>query len=140
MHREIVAPHVVQVVRSAAVGTFVTLVDLTLLVALVSGCGISARVVSPVLLVFGIVLQFLGNKLFAFQNPSRAWGRQAVAFLGVEALGFVGNAIAYDLAVRVLPLPYFVTRLCTTSLVYFTICLPLWTRIFQANGSVKEAA
>ena len=119
------------VARSAAVGALATLTDLVALTVLVSGFGLSPRLASVPALVIGIALQFVGNKWFAFGDRSRDWLRQGTQFLGVEALGFTANLLLFDLAIRFTALPYLPLRLLTTSIVYFAICLPLWSLIFR---------
>jgi len=119
------------VVRSAAVGLLATATDLVVLAVLVSGLGLSPRVASVPALVLGIGVQFVGNKWFAFGDRSSRWMRQGAQFLGVEAVGFVANLVLFDLAVTLTKLPYLPLRLLTTNLVYFIICLPLWSLIFR---------
>ena len=124
-----------------AVGSVATIVDLATLSVLVSGLGLNARVSSAPALALGIAAQFVGNKLFAFGDRSRAWMRQGLQFLAVEALGFVANLAIFDLVMAHTRLPYLPVRLCTTNLVYFGICLPLWSRIFRPGaGPSKEAS
>jgi len=125
------------VLRSAGVGILATVVDLAALAILVSGFGVSPHVASMPALALGIAIQFVGNKLFAFADPSRAWVKQGAQFLGVEALGFVANIVLFDLALRLTHLPYLPLRLVTTNLVYFAICLPLWSRIFRVRMEVS---
>ena len=127
------------VVRSAGVGALATLVDLSVLWLLVSAVGLSPRLASVPALASGVAVQFVGNKLFAFQDRSRRWLRQAGQFAGVEALGFVTNLLLFDAVVAHTSLPYLPVRLCTTSLVYFAICLPLWSRIFGKPSLTTEA-
>ena len=119
------------VARSAIIGILATLTDLTALALLVSGFGMSPRLASMPALALGIAVQFVGNKWFAFGDRSPAWLRQGAQFLGVETLGFVANLLLFDLALRFTQLPYLPLRLLTTNLVYFAICLPLWSLIFK---------
>ena len=126
------------VLRSMAVGSVATIGDLALLAMLVTGLGMHARVASAPALALGIVAQFVGNKLFAFQDHSRAWVRQGALFLAVEALGFGANLALYDFIMAHSSLPYLPVRLATTSLVYFGICLPLWSRIFETHRQAHE--
>ncbi len=121
------------VARSMAVGTFATGLDLVVLFALVSVGHLSPRVASVPALAFGIVAQFVGNKLVAFEDRSPDWMRQGAQFLVVEAIGFAANLALYDLAVGRAHLPYLPARLLTTTVVYFGVCLPLWSRIFRAT-------
>lgn len=123
--------------RSSAVGLLATVTDLVVLVLLVSGGGIDVRIASVPALTLGIAVQFVGNKLFAFEDRSQEWARQGAQFLLVEALGFSANLVLFDLIVSRTHLPYLPVRLLTTSLVYFGICLPLWSRIFKPT--VEEA-
>jgi putative flippase GtrA len=135
MGQGVVRPGLLQralvLVRSAGVGLGATLTDLFVLTLLASGLGLSPRLASLPALAIGIGVQFVGNKLFAFADRSRAWLRQGVQFLAVETLGFVANLVLFDLAVTHVKLPYLALRLLTTNLVYFGVCLPLWTRIFR---------
>ena len=124
-------------VRSAAVGVLATAADLVTLAILVSGFHFSPRAASLPALALGIGVQFVGNKLFAFGDQSRAWVRQGAQFLGVEVLGFIANLVLFDFAVTHTHLPYLPLRLVTTNLVYFGICLPLWSRIFRTDMEVS---
>jgi putative flippase GtrA len=124
-------PALLTLLRSAGVGILATATDLGALAILVSVAGVSPRAASIPALVLGISVQFFGNKLFAFGDRSKDWLRQGAQFLGVEALGFVANLVLYDLMITHTHLPYLAVRMLTTSLVYFCICLPLWSRIFR---------
>ncbi|MBI4701301.1 MAG: GtrA family protein [Deltaproteobacteria bacterium] len=128
------------VLGSMGVGAAATAVDLAVLAALVSGLGLGPRLASAPALCAGIVAQFAGNKLVAFQDYSRAWVRQGVQFLAVEALGLLANLALYDLAMAWTRLPYLAARLATTSLVYFCLCLPLWSLIFRAVSVPRQAS
>ena len=127
---------VLVVVRSAGVGLLATATDLVALAVLVSGFDVSPRLASIPALVLGIVVQFVGNKLFAFGDRSSAWVKQGAQFLGVETFAFAANLLLFDLAVTHTALPYLPLRVLTTSLVYFGICLPLWSRIFRTRMEV----
>jgi putative flippase GtrA len=124
-------PALLTLLRSAGVGVLATATDLGALAFFVSVLGVSPRAASIPALALGIGVQFVGNKLFAFGDRSRDWLRQGAQFLGVEALGFAANLILYDLAITHTRLPYLLVRVLTTSVVYFCVCLPLWSRIFR---------
>ncbi len=117
--------------RSGGVGLVATASDVAALSGLVVLCGLSPRAASVPALALGVGIQFVGNKLFAFRDRSRAWGRQAALFLCVESLGFAANLALFDLAATHVALPLAVLRLATTSLVYFALCLPLWSLVFR---------
>jgi putative flippase GtrA len=117
--------------RSVGVGGAATLLDLGLLALLVDALGVAPRLASPIALLCGVICQFFGNKLVAFRDRSPRWAEQALRFAGVEVLGFAANLWLFDVAVRAIPLPLLALRLATTSLVYFALCLPLWSLIFR---------
>ncbi len=123
------------VVRSMGVGAAATLLDLGVLALLVSALGVSARLASAPALLLGVTAQFVGNKLFAFRDRSRDWVRQGLGFFAVEALGLLANLALFDLAVRHTAVPYLLARLGITSLVYFAVCLPLWSLVFRASAT-----
>jgi putative flippase GtrA len=117
--------------RSALVGLVATGLDFLVLIILVSGLGLLPRIASLPALSLGIVAQFVGNKWIAFRDPSRDLFRQVTCFLAVELLGFVCNAVCFDRLLVFTHLPYVVCRALSTSIVYFGICLPLWSRLFS---------
>lgn len=122
--------------RSAVVGLVATGLDFLVLITLVSGLGMAPRSASLPALSLGIAAQFIGNKWLAFRDPSRAWLRQAALFLGIEALGFACNAVCFDRLLVLSHLPYVVCRVLSTAIVYFGVCLPLWSCLFSsANRS-----
>ena len=126
--------------RSAGVGALSTLVDFAVLATLVSGLGLSARLASPLALGLGIGCQFVGNKLFAFEDRRPAWAKQAALFLVIEAAAFAANVALFDVAVRALALPYLVVRAACQAIVYFGISLPLWTQLFKPVRDSVEVA
>jgi putative flippase GtrA len=117
--------------RSSLVGTVATLTDLVTLTLLVEVMRVPARTASLPALLLGVAIQFVGNKVFAFRDRSPAWLEQAAAFALVECLGVAANFLLFDLAMALGRLPYLPVRMATTSIVYFGLCLPLWSRIFS---------
>ncbi len=128
---------VATVIRSVGVGGVGTVTDLAVLTLLASGAGLGPRIASPVALVAGLVVQFFGQKLFAFQDKRPAWGSQAALFFLVEAVAFVLNLALFDLAVRFVPAPYVLLRVGVQFAVYAGVCLPLWSRIFADRSEVR---
>lgn len=127
-------------VRSLGAGVLATAADLLTLFVLVTGLSMNVRLASPIALVLGVGVQFLGQKFLAFRDTRSAWTRQALAFSAVEVLGFVANLALFDVAARLVPLPYLVLRILSTNLVYFAICLPLWSRIFTPPARESQLA
>lgn len=128
------------VLRSAGVGAGATLVDLLTLTLLVSGFGVPASVASAPALLLGMATQFVGTKRFAFRDRSGDWVRQGLAFAAVEAVSLVANLALFELALRFTPVPYVLARVACTSLVYFAISLPLWTRVFSLDAAPPTEA
>ena len=124
-------PPIRTLTRSAAVGLVATGLDFLALISLVSVLGVPPRVASLPALSLGIVAQFVGNKWVAFRDSSPDWWRQAVCFVAIEALGFMCSALCFDRLLVLTHLPYVVCRALSTSLVYFCVCLPLWSRLFS---------
>ena len=121
--------------RSAGVGLLATLADLAVLSLLVHLGHLHPRVASVPALSFGILVQFIGNKRFAFRDSSPDWVQQGLLFLAVEALSFGANLLLFDVAVRLFAWPLLALRLGTTNLVYFFVSLPLWARVFRKDES-----
>lgn len=125
-------PPLVTLSRSAAVGVLATALDFLTLIVLVSALHVPARVASFPALGLGVVAQFMGNKRFAFRDESPDWLRQGACFLAIEALGFACNALFFDRLLVATHWPYVICRVLSTSLVYFCVCLPLWSRLFAS--------
>jgi len=117
--------------RSAGVGAVATGVDLVALACFTEGFGVHPRVASAPALTFGVVVQFVGNKRFAFRDDDPAWVPPALRFAAVECAAFVANLLLFDWASRVCALPPVPLRVVTTGIVYVALCLPLWSRIFR---------
>jgi putative flippase GtrA len=122
------------------VGAISTLVDFAVLALLVSGLAMSVRLASPVALLLGLGCQFVGNKLFAFEDRRPEWAKQALLFAGIEAVAFGANLLVFDIAVRHVALPYLILRAACQAAVYFGISLPLWSRLFQPAAKPAEVA
>jgi putative flippase GtrA len=110
------------------VGVAATLADLATLAVLCDVLGLPPRAANVPALVVGVVVQFVGNKLFAFRDRSPAWLEQGARFVLVEAGAFALNALAF--AVLCTALPYIAARLVGTALVYALYSYPMWRRIF----------
>jgi putative flippase GtrA len=127
------------VARSAAVGAVATLVDLALLALLIHVATMAPRVASPIALAVGVAIQFVGNKLFAFGDRRRAWGRQLAAFMVVEAGAFALNLAGFDALAVGLGVPSLPARIAVSAAVYAGFCLPLWSLLFRAPRRLVPA-
>lgn len=84
-------------VRSSCVGLVATATDLATLCLLVYGFGLDDQIANIPSLIPGLVVMFIGNKYFAFEDRSRAILRQGSMFLVIELVAFGLNALLYFL-------------------------------------------
>src|SRR6185369_11973840 len=116
--------------RGAVVGIAATIGDVLALVLLVT-VGLPPALASFPALAIGVAIQFVGSKLFTFEDRSRAWAQQGALFLLVEAVALALNLVLFDVALKVTHLPYPLIRLASTSVVYTGFSLPLWSLVFK---------
>lgn len=122
-----------QLLRAGAAGIAATLADLGVLTLLVSVLHWNARAASIPALIAGGVVNFLGNRHFAFRAASGSLARQATLYTLVELMALAFNGILYDMALRVFPGAshiYWAVRLVTSHLVFLAWSYPLWKRVF----------
>lgn len=124
-----------RVLRALLAGGAATLADLAVLALLVSAVGLSPRVASiPALLVGGVV-NFLGNRHFAFRASRGSLARQAALYTMVELLALAANGVLFDLVMRALPVglawSYVLVRLVTSHVVFLAWSYPLWRLVFR---------
>jgi putative flippase GtrA len=127
-----------KLVRSCAVGAAATLVDLGTLWLLVHVLGWPATAANVPALLVGVVAQFIGAKVFAFECRSPHLLRQGGQFALVEAGALALNAIVFHVLVTATPVAYPIARLVGSSLVYFAYSYPLWRRIFGPGDGQRQ--
>lgn len=121
-------------VRSAMAGGAATAADLVVLFACIHVFGWSPRVASVPALLAGGLVNFHGNRTFAFRATSGPLGRQATLFVLSELVTLTLNFILYDLAVRSLHPSTggaIVLRLVTQNLVFLAWSFPVWRAVFR---------
>lgn len=121
--------------KSAIVGVVATLVDVLTLTLLVNVLGVGAATANLPALSLGLVVQFFGNKYFAFNDRSRDFLRQGALFGVVEVGAFLLNLLAFHLLAVVAGLPVQIARLIGSAGVYFGFSYPLWHRIFRPDAA-----
>ena len=120
--------------RSTLVGGLATFVDLAIVAATVGLLHASPRVANLPALVGGAVVQFVGNRRFAFRATSGSWSRQLALFALAEAGALALNGALYHLAAGALALGVggaVLVRAATTNAVYVLYSYPLWRRVFR---------
>jgi putative flippase GtrA len=118
-------------VRSYLVGIPATASDLGLLWLLVGGLGLSKELANVPSLLAGVLVQFFGNKFFAFRDRSPNLLRQGVLFALIEVGTLFLNWLAYHLLVTYTDVHYLLARMIGTAGVYLAFSFPLWGLIFR---------
>ena len=113
--------------RSAAVGLLATASDLGSLMLLIHAVGLSRRVANIPSLLPGLVVQFFGNKFFAFDDRSKAVVKQGAFFFLIELVAFAFNVLLFDLLVCLTPIHEIPARLLGTNIVYLGFSFPMWS-------------
>jgi putative flippase GtrA len=120
--------------RSALTGGAATLVDLAVVAFVVGALHASPAAANVPALLAGALVQFFGNRHFAFRARTGNVGRQAVLFAASEAVTMALNAALYHAVVTHVALGTVgavVARAITTNLVFLGWSYPVWKRVFQ---------
>jgi putative flippase GtrA len=125
-------------IKSTLAGGAATLLDLAVLAAL-RALGVPVRLASIPALLAGGLLNFVGNRSYAFGAKGNL-ARHITLFVGVEVGTLLLNGLIFDAAVRALPLAashYLLTRLVVSNVVFMAFSYPLWQRVFRAPRPVR---
>lgn len=120
--------------RSALTGGAATLADLAVIAFAVGVLRVPAAAANVPALFAGAVVQFLGNRHFAFRATSGDVRRQAVLFVLSEAVTMLLNGALYHVVVTQMtlgPMGAVVARAITTNVVFVLWSYPVWSRIFK---------
>lgn len=126
--------------RSAAVGLVATAADMALIAILVHGLAVAPAIANVPALSVGLLIQFWGNKRYAFRDTSPTSTRQASAFLAVEVVAFILNAVLFHVLAVGLAMTPLLARALASALVYFAFSYRLWQRIFRPQNAGSEGA
>jgi putative flippase GtrA len=120
--------------RSAGIGVLASGLDVVALFALVEHVGLAPEGANVPALALGLLVQFFGNKYFAFRDRSRALVRQGVRFAAVEVGALLLNAVTFFALMRLTALPYLLARVVCSAGVYAGYSFPLWGLVFRPGG------
>lgn len=124
-----------RILRALLAGGAATLADLAVLALLVSALGVAPRVASIPALVVGGVVNFLGNRHFAFRATRGSLVKQAALYTVVELAALAANGVLFDVVMRLLPpslaWAYVPVRLVTSNVVFLAWSYPLWRLVFR---------
>ena len=129
-----------RIVRAFLAGAAATLADVAVLAILVSLVGLAPRVANIPALVVGGIVNFVGNRHFAFRATSGSLAKQAALFAIVELAALAANGILFDVVMRLLPVhlawAYVPVRLVTSHVVFLAWSYPLWRFVFRVPAPV----
>jgi putative flippase GtrA len=123
--------------RSALTGGAATLADLAVIAVMTGLFHTSPKVANVPALLVGAVVQFFGNKHFAFRARGGNLRRQAALFVATEAVALGLNAALYHGVASLFPLvpaTAVLARAITTNLVFLLWSYPVWKRVFAAHA------
>jgi putative flippase GtrA len=119
------------IARSALVGVVATLVDLIALYVLVELLGVDPAFANAPALTLGLVVQFVGNKYYAFEDRSQNLARQGGQFVAIETGAFLLNLSVFHVLAVWLGAPWVLARVVASGAVYLGFSYPLWTKVFR---------
>ena len=122
-----------ELLRAGVAGALATGADVGTLTVLVALFHVAPRAASVPALVVGGVVNFVGNRHFAFKATSGPLLAQAIGYAAVELVALALNGLLYDLVLRTLPQTahaFWAVRLATSHLVFLGWSYPLWRRVF----------
>jgi putative flippase GtrA len=134
---------IAQLLRAGIAGIAATAADLLTLTLLVSVAHVDARSASIPALVVGGVVNFLGNRHYAFRAGAGHVGKQAAGYTAVELVALGLNGLLYDTVLRALPgavHAYWLVRLVTSNAVFLGWSYPLWRRVFRVAPRAPTGA
>jgi putative flippase GtrA len=124
------------VLRSGLAGLAATGADLGTLSLLVAVAHWQARAANVPALLVGGVVNFIGNRIYAFHARGGNAAAQVVGYTAVEGVALGLNGLLYDAVLRWVPetAAYFwLVRLVTTNVVFVLWSYPLWQRVFRVR-------
>jgi putative flippase GtrA len=125
-----------ELLRSLLAGGAATLSDLAVLTFLVTALHWSPRDANVPALLVGGVVNFFGNRHFAFRATG-ALHRHVIGYTLVEIVALALNGILYDAFLRAVPGSahlYWLVRLATSNVVFLCWSYPLWRRVFRVEA------
>ena len=128
--------HLATFARSALTGGAATGVDLGVIAFAVGLLHVSPAAANAPALLAGAVVQFFGNRHFAFRGQGGSLARQAGLFAVTELVTMALNFLLYHLVVTHValgPAGAVVARAVTTNLVFVLWSYPVWARIFGSR-------
>lgn len=133
-------PRLKTFLRSAITGGAATLADLAVVAVAVGLLHASPKAANIPALLVGAVVQFFGNRHFAFRAASGKIERQAALFAATEAVALALNAALYHAVASAIPLSTagaVAARAVTTNAVFLLFSYPVWRRVFRPAPALR---
>lgn len=130
------------VARSGVAGVAATLSDLATLTLLVKLFGLDPRAANVPALLVGAVVNFIGNRRYAFHAAQGGAAKQAVGYSLVEAVALALNGGLYEGVLRAFPQVgsmFWLVRLVVSCAVFLGWSYPLWRRVFRVKIAAQKA-
>ena len=122
--------------RSALAGLAATAADLATLSGLVVLAHWSPRAANVPALIVGGVVNFVGNRVYAFHAREGNVAVQAIGYTAVELVALALNGLLYEAILRWVPATteiFWLVRLLTTNVVFLLWSYPLWHHVFRVQ-------
>jgi putative flippase GtrA len=126
-----------RLLRAGIAGLVATGADVATLSILVGAAHWAPRTANVPALAVGAVVNFIGNRDFAFRARQGHVGKQALGYSVVEIVALGLNGLLYDTVLRVFPVAshvFWLVRLGTTNLVFLVWSYPLWAKVFRVRN------
>ncbi|MGH7284128.1 MAG: GtrA family protein [Polyangiaceae bacterium] len=126
-----------ELARSLVAGGAATLADLTVLTFCVAAIHLSPQAANVPALIAGGVVNFFGNRHFAFRAHEGSIERHVVGYTLVEVVALAMNGFLYAFVLRAVPQSahvYWLVRLVTSHIVFLFWSYPLWRKVFRAEA------
>ena len=132
----------VTLLRSMLTGLVATAADFSVLALAVGVLGLSARLANLPSLLAGSLVQFIGNRHFAFKARAGCVKRQMRWFALSEAVALSTNALLYELVaqrVSLNALTAVLLRAATCTVVFLCWSYPVWRKVFAVRARAARA-
>jgi putative flippase GtrA len=133
----------IQLLRAGLTGIAATAADIAALALLVSVFHVDPRIANVPALIVGGIVNFVGNRHFAFRAQAGPLAAQAAGYTAVELVALALNGLLFDAVLRLVPgarAAYALVRLATSHAVFLGWSYPLWRRVFAAPPRTDDAA
>lgn len=127
--------------RSGLAGLAATAADLVTLTLLVEAFHLHPRIANAPALFIGALVNFVGNRSYAFRARAGSAAKQALGYSVVEVVALGLNGLMYDLVLRLWPearAHFGLVRLATSCAVFVCWSYPLWHRVFRVDPAAAR--